>query len=75
MGLNEDWRRRSLAAVWHTCTQMKLHAADGPAALDLVAEPSLEPPRPVHHPVPARRSRGPTTSPPPPGANPPPPAF
>ncbi len=22
---NEDWRRRSLAAVWHPCTQMKLH--------------------------------------------------
>ncbi|MFN6992633.1 MAG: adenosylmethionine--8-amino-7-oxononanoate transaminase [Aquincola tertiaricarbonis] len=28
-GLNEDWRRRSLAAVWHPCTQMKLHEADG----------------------------------------------
>ncbi len=31
MGLNEDWRRRSLAAVWHPCTQMKLHAPDGAA--------------------------------------------
>ena len=29
MGLNDDWRRRSLAAVWHPCTQMKLHAAAG----------------------------------------------
>jgi adenosylmethionine-8-amino-7-oxononanoate aminotransferase len=27
MGLNADWRRRSLAAVWHPCTQMKLHDA------------------------------------------------
>jgi adenosylmethionine---8-amino-7-oxononanoate aminotransferase len=27
MGLNQDWRRRSLAAVWHPCTQMKLHDA------------------------------------------------
>jgi adenosylmethionine-8-amino-7-oxononanoate aminotransferase len=25
--LNADWRRRSLAAVWHPCTQMKLHDA------------------------------------------------
>jgi len=25
MGGNDDWRRRSLAAVWHPCTQMKLH--------------------------------------------------
>jgi adenosylmethionine---8-amino-7-oxononanoate aminotransferase len=24
-GANDDWRRRSLAAVWHPCTQMKLH--------------------------------------------------
>ena len=31
MGLNEDWRRRSLAAVWHPCTQMKLHAPAGAA--------------------------------------------
>ena len=31
MGLNEDWRRRSLAAVWHPCTQMKLHARPGVA--------------------------------------------
>ncbi|WP_374674936.1 adenosylmethionine--8-amino-7-oxononanoate transaminase [Ideonella sp.] len=28
MSLNDDWRRRSLAAVWHPCTQMKLHARD-----------------------------------------------
>ena len=21
----DEWRRRSLAAVWHPCTQMKLH--------------------------------------------------
>jgi adenosylmethionine---8-amino-7-oxononanoate aminotransferase len=27
MSLNDDWRRRSLAAVWHPCTQMKLHDA------------------------------------------------
>ncbi|KAG4080876.1 hypothetical protein HA402_010047 [Bradysia odoriphaga] len=26
MSLNDDWRRRSLASVWHPCTQMKLHA-------------------------------------------------
>lgn len=32
---NEVWRRRSLAAVWHPCTQMKLHAPEG-AALPLV---------------------------------------
>jgi adenosylmethionine-8-amino-7-oxononanoate aminotransferase len=31
MGLNDDWRRRSLAAVWHPCTQMKLHDAAGAA--------------------------------------------
>ena len=30
-GLNEDWRRRSLAAVCHPCTQMKLHAPEGAA--------------------------------------------
>jgi len=35
MGLNDDWRRRSLAAVWHPCTQMKAHEADG-AALPMV---------------------------------------
>jgi adenosylmethionine-8-amino-7-oxononanoate aminotransferase len=29
MPLNDDWRRRSLAAVWHPCTQMKLHAPAG----------------------------------------------
>lgn len=33
--LNETWRQRSLAAVWHPCTQMKLHAPGG-AALPLV---------------------------------------
>jgi len=32
---NNAWRQRSLAAVWHPCTQMKLHAPDG-AALPLV---------------------------------------
>jgi adenosylmethionine---8-amino-7-oxononanoate aminotransferase len=31
MGLNQDWQRRSLAAVWHPCTQMKLHAPGGAA--------------------------------------------
>ncbi|MDP1896239.1 MAG: adenosylmethionine--8-amino-7-oxononanoate aminotransferase BioA, partial [Hydrogenophaga sp.] len=31
---NAAWRQRSLAAVWHPCTQMKLHAPDG-AALPL----------------------------------------
>ncbi|MDP1781206.1 MAG: aminotransferase class III-fold pyridoxal phosphate-dependent enzyme, partial [Hydrogenophaga sp.] len=35
MSVNEAWRQRSLAAVWHPCTQMKLHAPDG-AALPLV---------------------------------------
>ena len=29
MSLNEAWRRRSLASVWHPCTQMKLHESDG----------------------------------------------
>ncbi|MBA4212871.1 MAG: adenosylmethionine--8-amino-7-oxononanoate transaminase [Polaromonas sp.] len=33
--VNEAWRQRSLAAVWHPCTQMKLHAPDG-AALPLI---------------------------------------
>ncbi len=33
--LNETWRQRSLAAVWHPCTQMKLHAPGG-AGLPLV---------------------------------------
>ncbi|MDE2277206.1 MAG: adenosylmethionine--8-amino-7-oxononanoate transaminase [Burkholderiales bacterium] len=28
---NEAWTRRSLASVWHPCTQMKLHEADGAA--------------------------------------------
>jgi adenosylmethionine-8-amino-7-oxononanoate aminotransferase len=32
---NAAWRQRSLAAVWHPCTQMKLHAPDG-AALPLI---------------------------------------
>ncbi len=41
MGLNDDWRRRSLAAVWHPCTQMKLHAEDG-AALPMVPIASAE---------------------------------
>jgi adenosylmethionine---8-amino-7-oxononanoate aminotransferase len=31
MGLNEDWRARSLQAVWHPCTQMKLHDPRGSA--------------------------------------------
>ncbi|MDP2017193.1 adenosylmethionine--8-amino-7-oxononanoate transaminase [Hydrogenophaga sp.] len=35
MSVNESWRQRSLAAVWHPCTQMKLHATDG-AALPLI---------------------------------------
>ena len=35
MSTNEAWRQRSLAAVWHPCTQMKLHAPDG-AALPLI---------------------------------------
>ncbi len=35
MSVNEAWRQRSLAAVWHPCTQMKLHAPAG-AALPLV---------------------------------------
>ncbi|MFP8780226.1 adenosylmethionine--8-amino-7-oxononanoate transaminase [Hydrogenophaga sp. RWCD_12] len=32
---NGSWRQRSLAAVWHPCTQMKLHAPEG-AALPLI---------------------------------------
>lgn len=35
MGSNDDWRVRSLRAVWHPCTQMKLHAPEG-RALPLV---------------------------------------
>jgi adenosylmethionine-8-amino-7-oxononanoate aminotransferase len=35
-GLSDAWRQRSLASVWHPCTQMKLHAASG-AAVPLVA--------------------------------------
>ena len=41
MGLNDDWRRRSLAAVWHPCTQMKLHDPDG-AALPLIPAASAQ---------------------------------
>ena len=38
MGLNDDWRARSLKAVWHPCTQMKLHArAEHPQPLIPVA--------------------------------------
>jgi adenosylmethionine---8-amino-7-oxononanoate aminotransferase len=38
MGLNDDWRRRSQAAVWHPCTQMKWHArAESPQPLIPVA--------------------------------------
>jgi ketopantoate reductase len=32
---NAAWRQRSLVAVWHPCTQMKLHAPNG-AALPLI---------------------------------------
>jgi adenosylmethionine-8-amino-7-oxononanoate aminotransferase len=35
MSLNDHWRQRSLAAVWHPCTQMKLHEA-GPGAQPLI---------------------------------------
>ena len=41
MGLNDDWRRRSLAAVWHPCTQMKLHDPEG-AALPLIPAASAQ---------------------------------
>jgi len=38
MALNDDWRARSLKAVWHPCTQMKLHArAEHPQPLIPVA--------------------------------------
>ena len=33
---NEDLLRRSLAAVWHPCTQMKQHQGDLPSSLPLV---------------------------------------
>jgi len=33
---NSDLLQRSLAAVWHPCTQMKQHAADGAEALPLI---------------------------------------
>jgi adenosylmethionine-8-amino-7-oxononanoate aminotransferase len=35
MSRNTEWHDRSLAAVWHPCTQMKAHAAEG-AQLPLV---------------------------------------
>ena len=33
---NADWLARSLAAVWHPCTQMRQHAAPGADALPLI---------------------------------------
>ncbi|MDR2636738.1 MAG: adenosylmethionine--8-amino-7-oxononanoate transaminase [Zoogloeaceae bacterium] len=33
---NQVWLARSLAAVWHPCTQMQHHAASGPLALPLI---------------------------------------
>ncbi len=33
---NQDWLDRSLAAVWHPCTQMQHHHSTGPMALPLV---------------------------------------
>ncbi|WP_424220239.1 adenosylmethionine--8-amino-7-oxononanoate transaminase, partial [Azovibrio sp.] len=33
---NQDWLARSLAAVWHPCTQMQHHHSQGPMALPLV---------------------------------------
>lgn len=33
---NHDWLSRSLAAVWHPCTQMQHHSSSGPMALPLV---------------------------------------
>lgn len=33
---NADWLSRSLAAVWHPCTQMQHHGSTGPMALPLV---------------------------------------
>ncbi len=33
---NRDWLDRSLAAVWHPCTQMQHHHSTGPMALPLV---------------------------------------
>jgi hypothetical protein len=29
----QRWRQRSLASVWHPCTQMKLHDSDVPSPL------------------------------------------
>ena len=38
MSKSDDWRQRSLAAVWHPCTQMKQSAADDhPLHLPLIA--------------------------------------
>ena len=36
MSKNETWLSRSLAAVWHPCTQMQQHHSTGPMALPLV---------------------------------------
>lgn len=36
MSKNETWLSRSLAAVWHPCTQMQHHHSTGPMALPLV---------------------------------------
>lgn len=34
---NSDLRQRSLAAVWHPCTQMKQHAGDQAVAMIPIA--------------------------------------
>ncbi|MBS0326442.1 MAG: adenosylmethionine--8-amino-7-oxononanoate transaminase [Proteobacteria bacterium] len=36
-----DWARRSLRALWHPCTQMKLHEDDPPLAIARAAGPWL----------------------------------
>jgi adenosylmethionine-8-amino-7-oxononanoate aminotransferase len=36
LGLNDDWRRRSLAAVWHPCTQMQSHAGEAAQAQPMI---------------------------------------
>ncbi|MGL5631211.1 MAG: adenosylmethionine--8-amino-7-oxononanoate transaminase [Azovibrio sp.] len=36
MKTNHDWLNRSLAAVWHPCTQMQHHTNDGPMSLPLI---------------------------------------
>jgi len=41
VGPNDDWRRRSLAAVWHPCSQMKLHAGEGDRDGDGNAQPMI----------------------------------